>query len=169
MSEEGYYNFQREGLVIFSEKGKKLIFSTIKTIRYGCKDLYGNIVIPADFQGIYIANDGMIGLKVDGRWGLVKNPLPEAARTVDPDLWKEDRTQIASVEGLPVYAGELETLAYSLMMDKKVSPGIPSYKKAFEQIKIQKAFEKHGKDIESEKIQYQIGETYYKKLLFEMR
>ena len=80
-------------------------------------------------------------------------------------MWKADRTVIGTVEGLPVYAGELESTAHSI---KKRSPelvGIPVYKKAFEQIKIEKPFDKYGKNIDPAKIQYQIGDTYYKKLL----
>ena len=53
---------------------------------------------------------------------------------------------------------------------KKRNPeltGISSYKKAFEQLKSEKAFEKYGKNIELDKIQYQIGNTYYQLLLLE--
>ncbi len=134
-------------------------------LRYGFQDLYGNIVIPVEFQDVNNAGDGMIGLTVNGLWGFVENPLPEAARVVDPEIWTSDRTQIATVEGLPVYAGELESHVFGIKEENPELIGIPAYKKAFDQIKTEKAVERYGKNIDPEKIRYQIGDTYYKKLL----
>ena len=164
LSEWEYYGFQnrKEGLSLFSEGywGKD-------TLRYGLKDLYGNIIIPAVFQNPTSSSDGMIGLIVDGRWGFIENPLPAAAREIDSELWASDRTQIATVEGLPVYAGELESAAYSIKMSSPGADGSACYKQAFEQIKLIKASKKYGESIDTKKVQYQIGNAYYKKLLLE--
>ena len=135
--------------------------------RGGFKDRYGDIIIPAKFQATSQPSEGLIGLKVDGLWGFVKNPIPQAAWSVDPALWKEDRTQIAAAEGLPIYAGELESTAYNIKVEEPELIGIPAYKKAFEQLKTEKAFRKYGKNIESDQIQYQIGNAYYRLLLLE--
>ncbi len=165
LSEWEYYGVQNrnEGLSLFSEGDWEK-----DTLRYGLRDQYGNIIIPALFQKPISSNDGMIGLIVDGRWGFIENPLPVAAREINPELWAADRTQIGSVEGLPVYSGELESCAYSIKISSPGAVGSTAYKKAFEQIKLTKATEKHGKSIAPEKIQYQIGNAYYKNLLLEI-
>jgi hypothetical protein len=107
----------------------------------------------------------MIGLTVDGLWGFIKNPVPEAARGFDPAIWTADRTRIGTVEGLPVYAGELEIRAYELKKSNPAAGGSTIYQQAFEQMKLAKATEKHGDDTDPDTIQYQIGDPYYKKLL----
>lgn len=164
LSEWEYYGFQnnKEGLSMFSEGDWEK-----ETLRYGLKDKYGNIIAPAVFQNPTSSSDGMIGLTVDGRWGFIENPLPAAAREINPELWASDRTQIATVEGLPVYAGELESGAYSIKISSPETDGSTAYMQAFEQIKLTKASEKYGESIDPEKIQYQIGNAYYKKLLLE--
>ena len=168
LREEEYNNylFCHEGLSMFNNQTLQES-SDGDAIRYGFKDLYGNIIIPADFQDAVFPSEDLIALTVDGLWGFIENPLPEAARRVDPELWESDRTQIATVEGLPVYAGELERYAYSIKEKSPELIGIPALKKAFEQIKSEKAFEKYGENIDPEIIRYQIGDTYYKKLLLE--
>ena len=168
LSEEEYnsYMYCNEGLCIFNNQTLQES-SDADAIRYGFKDLYGNIIIPAEFQNVTFSNEDIIGLTVDGLWGFIENPLPEAARRVDPELWASDRTQIATVEGLPVYAGELEGYTYSIKEKYPELVGIPALKKAFEQIKLEKAFEKYGENIDPKMIRYQIGDTYYKKLLLE--
>ncbi len=165
ISEDEYYAYGScsEGLVNY-HKGE-WGGSGKNTYREGFKDCYGNIIIPAEFQNATDASDGLIGLTVDGLWGFVENPLPEAARGINQELWQKDRTQIGTVEGLPVYAGELERYAYSIKEANTGFTGITVYKKAFEKLKVEKAFEKYAIDMEPEKIQYQIGNTYYKKLL----
>lgn len=169
LSEEEYnnYNFYYEGIMEYSVGVWKPTPFGKDDRKYGFKDFNGNVIIPALFQNVTWASDGMIGLEVNGLWGFVENPLPEAARRIDPELWKEDKTQIATAEGLPIYAGELESLAYTIRENNPELSGIPAYKKAFEQLKAQKAFEKYGKNIEPEKIQYQIGNSYYRVLLLE--
>ncbi|MEL7655198.1 MAG: WG repeat-containing protein, partial [Bacillota bacterium] len=167
LSEEEYYEypFYNEGLVAYNTG--KWNGSGDDLYRSGFKDRYGNIIIPAEFQNTSWSSGGLIGLTVNGFWGFVKNPLPQAAWSVDPALWQEDRTRIASVEGLPIYAGELESVAYNIKEGNPKLTGIPSYKKAFEQLKAEKAFEKYGETIDLDKIQYQIGNTYYRLLLLE--
>lgn len=44
---------------------------------------------------------------------------------------------------------------------------IPLLKQTFEELKIEKAFEKHGRKMEPDEIRYQIGHEYYKKLLLD--
>jgi len=168
LKEEEYnsYLLCHEGLIMFNN-GALQESSAGNAIRYGFKDLYGNIIIPANFQHAAFPGEDLIALSVGGFWGFIENPLPEAARRVDPELWASDRTQIATVEGLPVYAGELERYACSIKEKNPKLIGIPALKKAFEQIKSQKAFEKYGEKIDPEMIRYQIGDTYYKKLLLE--
>ena len=78
-------------------------------LRYGFKDIYGNILLPAVFSDVTWSSEGLIGLEVDGFWGFIENPLPGPARGINPELWKNDKTKIATVEGIPVYAGELES------------------------------------------------------------
>jgi hypothetical protein len=167
LSEEEYNNslLCQEGLVITNNGEWDTNFGMDDKLRYGFKDIYGNIMLPVAFRSVTSSSEGLIALEVDGQWGFIENPLPEAARGVDPELWKADRTQIATVEGLPVYAGELESRAYSIKESSPALAGLPSYKKAFEQIKSEKAFEKCGETIDPEKIRYQIGDTYYKTLL----
>lgn len=157
-----YYGFlnQSEGLSIFSEGDWEK-----NTLRYGFRDKYGNIIIPAEFQDVTSSGDGMIAMTVDGRWGFIENPLPMAARKIDPVYWAQDKTQIATVEGLPVYAGELESFAYSIKNSNPAAHGNTVYQRAFDQIKLIKASEKYDLPIELGKIQYQIGDNYYKKLL----
>ena len=167
LSEEEYndYLLCREGLVVMNNGKWDSSLGGDDNLRYGFKDIYGNILIPAVFRDVTGSSEGLIGLEVDSFWGFIENPLPEPARGIDPELWKSDRTEIATVEGIPVYAGELESLAYDLKEKSPALTGLPSYKKAFEQIKTEKAYEKHGENIAPEEIRYQIGDTYYKNLL----
>lgn len=167
LSEEDYNNFLncQEGLVMINNGKWEDTFGMTDKLKYGFKDIYGDIMLPVAFRSVTPSSEGLIGLEVDGRWGFIENPLPESARGFDPELWRADRTQIAAVEGLPVYAGELESRAYSIKESDPKLSGVSLYKTAFEQIKLEKAFEKHGKNIEPDKIRYQIGDTYYKKLL----
>jgi hypothetical protein len=169
LSEEEYNNFMmcHEGLVLINNGELDGSFSDWDKVRFGFKDVYGDVLIPAVFYDATPPSEGLIGLDVGGSWGFIENPIPKAARGVDQELWKADRTQIGSVEGLPVYAGELESCAYGIKEKNPELTGIPAYKKAFENIKIEKAFEKYGSNIDPEKIRYQIGDTYYKKLLLE--
>lgn len=166
LNQENYYDYRyyHEGIQMFYEGEWGRAFRR-DSIKYGFADWHGNVVIPANFRNATDSSEGMIGLKVSGLWGFVKNPLPEAARGVNQELWKNDKTQIGTVEGIPVYAGELEGCAYSIKMENPELAGIPAYRKAFEQIKMEKAFEKYGKSIAPERIQYQIGDPYYKRLL----
>ena len=168
ISEGEYNDYQQchEGLIMINNGGWQKRFGG-KDIRYGFKDLYGNIIIPVEFQDAGNAGDGMVGLTVNGLWGFIENPLPKAARGFDPEYWASDSMKIGSVEGLPVYAGELESCAFGIRDKDPALTGIPAYKKAMEQIKMEKAFEKYGKNIDPEEIRYQIGDTYYKKLLLE--
>lgn len=170
LNEEEYRNYMycHEGLITINN-GEWQGSSGSNTLRYGFKDIYGNVIIPAEFQDVTFSSDSMIGLTVDGLWGFIENPLPKPARGVDPEVWASDRTQIGTVEGLPVYAGELESYAYDIKKSNPELTGIPAYKKALEQIKIKKAYEKYGKEIDAEMIRYQIGDAYYKKLLLEIR
>ena len=167
LSEEEYNDFSicREGLVVENNGKWNSSLGGDDNLRYGFKDIYGNILIPAVFSDVTGPSEGLIGLEVDGFWGFIENPLPGPARGVDPELWKNDRTEIATVEGIPVYAGELESRAYDLKERSPVLTGLPSYEKAFEQIKAEKAYEKYGKSLTPESIRYQIGDTYYKNLL----
>lgn len=167
LSEDEYYNTLscREGLVEVNNGKWDFKFGLNAKLRYGFTDVYGNVMIPVAFHFATGPSEGLVGLEVDGRWGFIENPLPAAARGIDPELWKSDRTQIAAVEGLPVYAGELESVAYSIKEGSPELTGLPLYQKAFEQIKAEKAFEKYGKIIDPETIRYQIGDTYYKMLL----
>ena len=167
MTEEEFYDYSgySEGLTTFTEGDWDASPFSGDEIRYGLKDAMGNIIIPARFQSVTWAGDGMIGLMVNKKWGFIENPLPLAARKADEDVWRKDKTQIAIVEGLPVYAGELEHLAYSLKERNPALTGIPAYKMAFEQIKTEKAFEKYGHKVEENRIQYQIGDSYYRLLL----
>ncbi len=167
LSEEEYYDFIscREGLVEVNNGKWDFNLGMSDKVRYGFKDVYENVLIPVAFSAATASNEGLIGLEVDGRWGFIENPLPAAARGFDPELWKTDRTQIATVEGMPVYAGELESRAYSIKERSPERAGPQLYKEAFELIKAEKASEKYGKNIDLEKIRYQIGNTYYKKLL----
>jgi hypothetical protein len=167
LNEDEFYDFSSfsEGLVTFhigewNGKGDN-------RYRSGFKDIYGNVLIPADFQRTGTPGDGLIGLQVNGLWGFVKNPLPEAARVSDPALWQADRTEIATVEGSPVYAGELEKQVYDLRVEGRGYIGAAAYKKAFQQLIADKAFEKFGKHMEPDKVRYQIGNEYYKLLLLE--
>ncbi|MDD3169889.1 MAG: hypothetical protein PHC91_10580 [Eubacteriales bacterium] len=73
----------------------------------------------------------------------------------------------ATARSLPVYAGELESTAYGIKISSPEADGSTAYMQAFEQIKLTKASEKYGASINPEKIQYQIGNAYYKKLLLE--
>jgi len=161
------YHGQSEGLSISLEGEWSDSLFKKNTLRYGLVDLYGNIIVPAKFRAATSSSDGLIGLQVNGLWGFIKNPIPEAAWGINLELWKEDRTQIALVEGLPVYAGELEQYAYRIKESDTKLIGIPAYQKAFEQLKKEKAFEMNGMEISTDKIQYQIGSTYYKKILLE--
>ncbi len=167
LNEDEYNNFLscREGLVEVNNGEWDVTLGMSDKVRYGFKDVYGNVLIPVAFSAVTASSEGLIGLEVDGRWGFIENPLPAAARGVDPELWKTDRTQIATVEGLPVYAGELESRVNSIKGRSPERAGLPLYKEAFELIKAEKASEKYGKNIDPEKIRYQIGDTYYKKLL----
>jgi len=136
-------------------------------VRYGFRDLYGNIVVPVVFRDVSSPGEGMIGIEADGHWGFIENPLPEAARGFNPELWESDRTLIGSAEGLPIYAGELESCAFLIGQKRPKQERILLLKQAFEELKIEKAFEKHGKKMEPEEIRYQIGHEYYKKLLLD--
>lgn len=170
LSEEEYIDRQlcHEGLVISNNgKGDGRGYTGDPKLKYGFTDLYGKVLIPAEFSDVSFPSEGLIAIAVDGTWGFIKNPLPEAARGVDQELWAADKTQIGTVEGLPVYAGELESRAYSLREDTPPMIGIPALKQAFEELKAEKAGEKYGKDMEPDKIRYQIGDSYYKKLLLE--
>ena len=165
LNEDEFYNFSSfsEGLVTFhigewNGKGDN-------RYRSGFKDIYGNVLIPAEFQRTGTPGDGLIALRVNGLWGFIKNPLPEVARVSDPALWQADRTEIATVEGVPVYAGELEKQVCDLRVEGGDSLGAAAYKKAFQQLIADKAFEKFGKHTETDKIRYQIGDEYYKMLI----
>jgi hypothetical protein len=166
LSEEEYngYLLCREGLVIINNGKWDDSLGGSGDLRYGFGDIYGNTLIPAVFSDVTGPSDGLIGLEVNGCWGFIENPLPAPARGIDHELWKNDRTEVATVEGIPIYAGELESRAYDLKERSPALTGIPSYEKAFEQIK-EKAREKYGKSIAPELIRYQIGDTYYKNLL----
>ena len=165
INEDEFYDFSSfsEGLVTFHRgewngKGENLY-------RSGFKDIYGNVLIPADFQRTGTPGEGLIALRVNGLWGFIKNPLPEAARVSDPALWQADRTEIATVEGFPVYAGELEKQVYDLRVEGGESLGAAAYKKAFRQLMADKALAKFNKQMEPDRIRYQIGNEYYKLLL----
>ena len=167
LDEDDFNNFLscQEGLVMINNGKWDNTFGMTDKLKYGFKDIFGDIMLPVVFSSVTPSSEGLIGLEVDGLWGFIENPLPEAARNVDSELWKADRTQIAAVEGLPVYAGELESRAYSIKESDPKQAGLSLYKTAFEQIKSEKAYEKYGKNIDPDKIRYQIGDTYYKKLL----
>lgn len=162
------YMFCHEGLIVANSGGSHGYVGNGK-MRYGFRDRYGNLLVPVLFRDVSFPSEGLIGIQVNGLWGFIENPLPAAARGVDRELWESDRTLIGNVEGIPVYAGELERRAFDIVEKEPALTGIPGLRKAFEQIKVEKAFEKYDKDVAPEEIRYQIGNSYYKKLLLENR
>ena len=167
LTEDEFYDYSsyREGLALFSKGRWSASLFSGDGLRYGLKDSMGNILIPAEFKEATSPSEGLIGLKVDNKWGFIENPIPAAARSIDLELWKKDQTQIAIVEGRPVYAGELELIVHSLKERNPALTGIPAYKMAFDQIKSEKAFERYGIKMDENRIQYQIGDSYYRRLL----
>lgn len=170
IEESEFYDYMicHEGLII-ANSGYGHGFVGNGKVRYGFQDRYGNLLVPVVFRDVSFPGEGLIGIRVNGLWGFIENPLPAAARGVDPELWESDRTLVGNVEGLPVYAGELERRAFDIAEEAPSLTGIPALRKAFEQIKVEKAFEKYDRDVASETIRYQIGNSYYKKLLLENR
>ncbi|MBR0599915.1 WG repeat-containing protein [Sinanaerobacter chloroacetimidivorans] len=163
--EENYFEYDyNEGLKIYTEETGEDIFRD-DLVKKGLKDRFGNILLPANFRSVTPSSEGLIGIRVNDRWGFIENPLPKPARGVDPELWIEDRTVIATVGGREVYAGELELYAYSLRKENPDIRGTAAYKMAFEQLKKEKVRQVPGEVGDPSGIRYQIGGTYYKLLL----
>lgn len=132
--------------------------------RYGFKDIYGVEKVPARFRWATDSSEGLIGLYFNGKWGFIENPLPQKAREKDEAFWQNDGL-IGNIEGISLYAKEVENQVEKIQKEQQNIGLKTAYSLAFEALKQEKAFEKYGKEVPTEEIQFQLANGYYKKML----
>lgn len=151
--EEEFPNSMSEGLIRYKEGD-----------RYGFKDIHGVERISIRFRMATDSSEGLIGLSFNGKWGFIKNPLPEIIQEQGSEFWMGEGL-IGSIEGIPLYASQVEDQVRKVQHEQWTMPLKDAYLIAFEALKKEKALEKYGKEVPPEQIQFQLAKGYYKKML----